>query len=104
MSALEPGQVLDVTVMMNDQEVTLREYLGALLLTLWAEGSNFSGKRPFGFSSWQFDVYAGLIKAGYIEGSLDEDGYVEDVDVAAADALVLATARTLFVRPIAGEE
>lgn len=59
-----------------DGEITIRQYLKQLLLTLWAEQEGFSGKRPFGNSGWDFDLYAPLIKAGAIKGVLDSDGYV----------------------------
>jgi hypothetical protein len=45
---------------------TIGEYLGTLLLTLWQEGESFNGKRPFGNSGWEYDVYRGLIKAGVV--------------------------------------
>lgn len=32
---------------------TIGEYLKKLLLTLWDEEDGFSGKRPFGNSSWK---------------------------------------------------
>jgi hypothetical protein len=63
-----------------DGEVTIREYLYQLLNTLWEEGDGFSGKRPFGNSGWEFDLFAALIKAGAIDGSLDEEGYVNNCD------------------------
>ncbi|QHR75948.1 hypothetical protein JR321_gp052 [Escherichia phage anhysbys] len=62
--------------------VTVREYFRRLLSTLWEEEDNFSGKRPFGNSCWQFDLIIGLIDAGYLEGKVyrDEDGGIEDTD------------------------
>lgn len=57
---------------------TVGEYLGLLLSTLWIENEGFSGKRPLGNSSWQWDVYTALVKAGLAEGNVyDEDGYEE---------------------------
>lgn len=60
--------------------LTVREYLHALLYTLWEKQEGFSGKRPFGNSSWALELYAPLINAGYITGKLDEDGYVLQYD------------------------
>jgi hypothetical protein len=60
--------------------LTIREYLRELLLTLWMEEEGFSGKRPFGNSGWQHDVYAPLVKAGFIKGTVDEEW--NNVDVA----------------------
>jgi hypothetical protein len=62
------------------REVSIREYLHRLLSILWAEGESFSGKRPFGFSGWEHDLYKPLIAAGVIGGSIDEHGHIVDVD------------------------
>lgn len=70
---------------------TVRGYLTALLARLWERRGEFSGKRPFGKSSWQHDLYLPLIRAGIVPGTLDEDGYVEHLSrdaEAEADALV----------------
>ena len=65
----------------NDAEATsIKDYLICLLSTLWYEDEGFSGKRPFGNSGWQYELYASLIKAGKVKGSLDEYGHVEDVN------------------------
>jgi hypothetical protein len=63
--------------------LTVREYLKALLTTLWCEGEGFSGKRPFGNSGWEYEIYTPLIKYGFVEGEFDEDGYVKHVDESA---------------------
>ena len=68
--------------------LTIRDYLRTLLETLWSEGEGFSGKRPFGNSGWEYDLYAPLIKAGFIKGRLDEDGYVADFDSNEAESYV----------------
>jgi hypothetical protein len=71
---------------------TVRGYLVELLRRLWVEGEGFSGKRPFGDSGWEYDLYEPLVKAGLVAGAtLDEDGFLFDLsrDVrTAADALV----------------
>lgn len=63
----------------NDAESgKVGDYLTALLYKLWDEVEGFSGKRPLGNSSWQFDVYIALSQEGLISGlTLDEDGYVD---------------------------
>jgi len=73
------SQVLQTPIVSDDLDGTrtLREYLTHLLLTLWREEEGFNGKRPFGNSGWQWDVYRCLIKAGAIKGSLDSDGFIE---------------------------
>lgn len=58
-------------------DLTVRQYLHALLSALWREGECFSGKRPFGNSGWEHELYAPLAKAGFIDlGVVDEDGGV----------------------------
>lgn len=61
-------------------DLTVRDYLRTLLTTLWEEGEGFNGKRPFGNSGWEYDLYSPLIAAGFITGTLDEDGGVDDYD------------------------
>lgn len=58
----------------------LRDYFKVLLLTLWEEGEGFSGKRPFGNSGWEWDIYHCLISIGAVAGTveLDGDGFVSD--------------------------
>jgi hypothetical protein len=69
-------------------DLTVRDYLRTLLMTLWEEGEGFSGKRPFGNSGWEYDIYKPLIAGGFIPGALDEDGYVNTVDDKIAGAYV----------------
>ena len=52
-------------------------------------GRGFRGKRPFGNSGWEFYVYKPLIEGGFIEGKLDEDGFVEKLDTKMAHKFVL---------------
>lgn len=70
------------------QEVTVRGYLLRLLSDLWRKEESFNGKRPFGNSGWQWEVYEALIEAGYIPGELDEDGGILDFDEEAASAFM----------------
>lgn len=57
-------------------DLTVREYLRTLLMTLWEEGEGFSGKRPFGNSGWEYNIYNPLVKAGLLPGTIDDDGDV----------------------------
>lgn len=71
---------------------TIHEYLTTLLLKVWDENENFDGKRPFGNSSWDYELAEALIEAGLIEGTLDSDGYLEscnrdDVDILIREAI-----------------
>ena len=63
-----------------DGEITVREYMFKLLEALFLEGECFSGKRPFGNSGWEHDIIKVLIKTKMVDGSLDEDGFIEEVD------------------------
>jgi len=72
-------QILDLPMQDNDAgAATVRGYFISLLLELWAEQEGFSGKRPFGDSGWEFDLYQPLIFAGLVEGKV-EDGVVEEI-------------------------
>lgn len=81
--------VLDIKMQENDADATdIRGYLKTLLTTLWREGEGFSGKRPFGNSGWEFDLYKALIAAGVVKGKLDEDGCVDRCDYKIANAII----------------
>jgi len=81
----------------NDADAsTVRDYLKALLSTLWTEDEGFSGKRPFGNSGWKYEVYGALVKAGLVKGSLDDEGYVNSCDNSAADAMIQNAISDLF--------
>lgn len=92
--------ILSIKMQENDADAwTVGEYLAKLLAAVWEEGESFSGKRPFGNSDWEYEVYAALIKAGAIDGALDEWGYITRVDERAAHKLVANTIRLAFVLP-----
>ncbi|MFI7073495.1 hypothetical protein [Micromonospora sediminicola] len=89
-------QVLDLPMPTNDADApTVRAYLIELLAKVWEEGECFNGKRPFGNSGWDYDLYPPLITAGLVAGKLDEDGWIEEVDDRAASRLVAAAIREL---------
>jgi hypothetical protein len=82
-------QLLALPLDQNDAgAATVRDYLIELLRVLWREEEGFSGKRPFGNSGWVYEVYLPMVRAGFVTGKLDEDGYIEHVDSGAADALI----------------
>lgn len=70
------------------KNLTLRGYFCELLMALWVEGEGFSGKRPFGNSGWDHDIYRALVVGGVIRGRLDADGFLDDFDRGAANDLV----------------
>ena len=67
---------------------SLRTYLRKLLKKLWMEEEQFNSKRPWGDSDWQFEVYEALIKYGFDFGTIDEDGYIEDIDFQKAEEVM----------------
>jgi hypothetical protein len=77
---------------------TIRDFLFGLLSKLWKDGEDFNGKRPFGNSSWDWDVFAALMKAGLISGTFDEDGYIDDCDEQHGDRLIKAAIAALASR------
>lgn len=88
--------ILDLPMEENDADAsTIRDYLIALVSTLWEEKEGFSGKRPFGNSDWEYDLYKPLIAAGIVSGALDEWGYIERVDEKAADKLIFEAIQEL---------
>jgi len=68
---------------------SIRHYLLELLRTVWTEEEGFSGKRPFGNSGWQWDVYSALVSGEFIEGELDSDGFLDSFDKEEAEKLIL---------------
>jgi hypothetical protein len=94
-----PGEthpVLDLPMPANDANaMTVRQYLATLLVNLWDEKEGFSGKRPFGNSGWECELYKPLVVAGLIAGRIDEDGYFDELDDDAGDTLIAEAIRAL---------
>jgi hypothetical protein len=91
-----PREVLALSMEDNDSGAdTIGGYLVALLAALWEEGEDFGGKRPFGNSGWQFDLYGVLVKAEIITGAIDEHGCPYDADHRAGDAVIAAAIAAL---------
>jgi len=91
-------EILNLKIDNDDfsDDLTIKGYLRLLLATLWNEGESFSGKRPFGNSGWEYDLYLPLVKAGVVVGELDEDGYIDSIDEQAANALVFNLIEEIF--------
>lgn len=67
--------ILNLPMQSNDADATtVKAYLKALLSQCWQEGEGFSGKRPFGNSGWEYELYRPLVIGGIIPGSVDEYG------------------------------
>jgi hypothetical protein len=97
MSKINTQAILDCPMVENDADAaTLKEYLGLLLSTLWLQGDDFSSKRPFGNSDWQWKVYESLAKEELVLATFDEDGYIDEIDVYYVDELILQAIRTFY--------
>lgn len=92
-----PRAVLALPMGPNDAHAeTIGEYLIGLLAALWDEKECFDGKRPYGNSGWDCDLLIPLVKAGLIEGRIDEDGYLDGVDDDAGERLIADAIRSLW--------
>ena len=81
--------ILEIPMQKNDSgEKTIGGYLRKLLTKLWEEGESFSGKRPFGNSGWEYDLYRALIAAKAIKGDFDEYGDIGEFDKVAANKAI----------------
>lgn len=81
-------EILAVPLPPNDAgAATVRDYLVKLVAEVWREDECFDGKRPFGNSGWQHEVYIGLAKAGLIESTPNKWEELE-YDDAAGDVLI----------------
>ncbi len=91
-SELERIQNIEYESRELDNQTTIGDFLKELLCRVWVEGDEFSGKRPFGNSDWQYEVYEILINNGVINGVVDEDGYIVSLpssEVKKADKIIL---------------
>jgi hypothetical protein len=101
----DPRAVLALPLGRNDAGAnTVGGYLIALLREVWVAKEGFSGKHPWGNSSWEYDLYKPLIRAGYVNGELDpEYGWINDVDWRAADKLIDAAIDALTPQEVHGD-
>jgi hypothetical protein len=60
------------------------------------EGEGFDGKRPFGNSGWDSDLFKPLIKAGLVAGGIDQYGSISGCDFEAAETMLLETISEVF--------
>lgn len=82
-------KILELPFEQNDANAsTVRDYFKRLLATLWKEQEGFSGKRPFGNGAWYLDLGAALVKNGYVSGSFDDEGCLNDIDEKRSDQLI----------------
>jgi hypothetical protein len=92
---MTPQELLDFEFYSSDldESLTVRQYLVKLLSTLWRDGESFSSKRPFGNSSWQFEIEDALASDGRVATVTDE--YGDLVAEQSADPLILAAIEML---------
>jgi hypothetical protein len=83
-------EVLDTPMEENDAGAsTVGEYLVILLGMVWNEGESFSGKRPFGNSGWEHEIYEALKNVGLIK----------DVNTYQANSLIANAIKSLYEAP-----
>lgn len=91
--------ILEIKLKQNDASAeTIGDYLKTLLIKLWSDEEEFSGKRPFGNSGWQWTIYESLIENNIINGELDEDGFISTLSVderKKADSLILEAIKNM---------
>lgn len=97
-TTLTPAQVLELPMPNNDASApTIGAYLITLLRELWLQQDEFSGKRPFGNSGWDSEVIIALINANAINGTIDEDGYLDyGYDQGQVDTIMVSAINSLF--------
>lgn len=89
-------QVLSCPIGPNPVDApTVGAYLIATLAELWREGSNFSGKRPLGDSDWDGPIAIALVRAGYVEGEIDDEWGLDGYDDKRVDRLVAEAIESL---------
>jgi hypothetical protein len=60
--------------------LTVREYLKALLAKLWRQGESFSAEYPFGCSIWRLKVLMALAAGGFIDYTIGKPSNGEIVN------------------------
>lgn len=83
-------EILNLPMGENDAGAeTIRDYLKRLLFEVYAKNERFSGKRPFGNSDWEWELYHALIAGGAsFAGSINEEDELEIDDTDELDLLI----------------
>lgn len=80
--------ILSLYMKDNDANATtIRDYLLALLKGVWTHGEGFDGKRPFGNSGWESELFSALAAVDLINATV-EDGEYYDHDEAEGRRLI----------------
>ena len=78
---------------------TIGEYLITLSQQVWSKGERFSGKRPFGNSGWEHELYLALAEAKLVGCQIyTYDDYVEchNINVETGNMLINKAYEALF--------
>lgn len=89
---------IDDVLGMDVEGRTLRAVLKDLLSMVLLQGEQFNGKRPWGDSGWEWDIYRAMVVNGFINGTVDEDGDIYDIDNTKGDELLMMCVDRLFDR------
>lgn len=78
------------------ENLRVKDYLRALLRTLWVEQEGFDAKRPFGNSDWDYELYRPLAEHGFIDARQDCCGELAPADYNEAHCFVLQLIEVAF--------
>lgn len=81
---------------MDVEGTSLRVMLKDLLTMVLLQGEEFSGKRPWGDSGWEFDIYRAMVLNGFIKGAVDEYGDIYNYSLAEGDELLMRCVEEIF--------
>lgn len=92
-------KILNTPMESNDAGAgTIKDYLMILLEIMWEDEDS----KPFGNSSWKYEVYDALVRAGMIDGKLvtekyndEEFTYVDECDTDAGHRLIMEVIKKL---------
>lgn len=91
MKKVNTDAVLAAKMRPNDANAaTVKDYLKTLLTEMWVQEEGFSGKRPFGNSGWQWELYITLVQAGFVSGEISDEELIQFDEKAADDAILAA--------------
>jgi hypothetical protein len=75
---MNSAQILALPMGDNDAGAkTIQEYVVKLALLMWQERECADGKRPFGNSGWEYEIYEALVRGGAMDWPRDEYGALD---------------------------
>lgn len=96
LNTITGDMVLAVKMQPNDADAeTIRDYLVSLVARVWNYQDEFNGKKPFGSSAWDWDLYEALVRADFIFGLIEDGDYISEFDREAGDACIEKAIREL---------